>query len=310
MLNKNTLYIIASVLFIISLMNLFLWTILFKSIKINLYDPQKDINQLAIPLTETLEKYADRNAQVNIDNNWNSWFDHKLTLDRNKKYNDFMDNVIKNWLPITECNNLEYWIDKDKCFKEYRNKLLLWLSSVVIDKYNEYDLVKNICQYWQNNQIDINNCIWNSFLKTKQFNIFECKDVFYDNIDLEKGCYEKNFDNLLSSANAENFLWMMVEISKALYHTDSKWRVISKVIDSKTLKENPIYKSNFAYIIPYFRWVDVLDKDYVKNNKILYLYLKEKIDYFNNPNNFDMYKYSLFRDKYPELFSNYKKNDK
>jgi len=294
-LNKKNIYFISWIFIIIWLLNIFLVNILQNNININLYDPNPDINQAASILTETLDKQSIHNSQIEVKNNANSILDYNQNKEINTKYNNFVKTLLQKWWKVSECYNLKQDLQKDKCIKEYRTNLLTNIKTLNLDFKNYNKLLKEICNYWQVDSNSILECINKNSIDIKKINLFKCSDYYKDNKKLKMKCFDKNFQTTIWIVQKDAFMQGLINLSKQLINIDSKWRVIIRKLDSKILKEHPEYWTIFQNISPYFINNEEIEKPYIKKDKDLYNFLKEKIKYYNNFNNFNIYKYSTFK---------------
>jgi len=294
-LNKKNIYFISWIFIIIWLLNLFLINILQKNINIDLYDPQPDINDKASILTETLDKQAIHNSQINIKNNANSILDYNNTKKINTNYNNFVKDLLKRWGKVSECYNFKQDILKDKCIKEYKINLLQNLKTLNLNFNNYNKILQEICNYWQVNNKDITMCIKENSINIKTINIFKCSDYYKENKDLKLKCFQTNLHSIISGWRQISYMKGLIKLSSNLVKIDSKWRIILKKIDQKMIKEHPEYWILFYNVSPYFINTDEIEKPYIKKDIDLYNFLKKKIKYYNNFNNFDIYKYSTFK---------------
>lgn len=295
--NKKLIYFISWILTIIWLLNIFLADIIYNNLNIELYDPSNDINQVATPLTKTLEKKSIRLSQSDTAQNANSLADYNNQKEIDDKYNTFMMNLFKNNWRVDKCYELDTWIFIDKCIKQYKKKLLTNIKKVNLDRVTYNIILKDICSYWQNTPEDINKCINNNSIQVKSVNIFECATAYPDNRELKMECYKTNFKNIVMWKKYRVFMSRILDMNKGLIKIDSKWRVITKKVDSKLLKEHPEYWTMFSDLSPHFTNEDILDADFVKKDMDLYNFLKWEIKYYNNEDNFKIYKYSTYNSK-------------
>ena len=303
-MNKNKLiYLISWILFIIAFMNIFLGLILYKNIKIELYDISEDVWIIGANIINTLEKQSSRQSHSDIINNGNSWYDYKVSLENENRYQEFLSGIINRWDSVENCYNLENSLESDKCIKAYKKKILSSINKVKIywPITERYDIVKEICKYGQVTTENIEQCIKANFVKTLDATVFDCSNIFKEDKNIKLKCYESAFEWWLMKDYKTKFMDLMLDLNEWLISVDKKWRVITSKLNKKTLEEHPEYLSTFWLIRPYFIDTDILEQDFIKSDKDLYEFLKWKVEQFNNLQDVEIYKYSTFIKDNPNL---------
>jgi len=295
--NTKMLYFLSWIFIIIAIINIFLANILFQNTIIELYDPADDINDAAKTITETLEKQSERRALVWVENNANTKFEAEWLKKENEIFKSKIKKIISNWT-VDDCyKEFKRALNIDKCVKQYKAQIFLNLWYYNIPTEDLKQLIKEVCQYWQMSKEWIEKCIKQNSIHVKPINIFKCKELYNSDKDLLKECYRKAIDSEIYKMTSKSFMDWILEYNKKLIKVDKKWRVITRKIDSKLLKEHPEYWTMFMDVKPYFVNLEINNNKLLENYPLLKEVLKEYVYKYNNLKQYDIFKYSKYKDK-------------